>query len=257
MEPVTLFSWGYWGWGNATPQLLQAVDAAETGRDFQPPLFVDIRFQRSGRAAGFVGGAFEKLAGPARYRWMKALGNRSIATRSGPRIQIHEPAAADELLDHALEAQRHGQRVLFFCACKFPRWEGVTSCHRDTVADLVLGAAQRRGVPARVVEWPGGDPTSIRLEVSRAVWKAIQGGRTTIPLEEPARLGDYAALPWASVVSIEWEGNRDPAFVGPARYEGRWVLPIVEGIAPGTDQKAIEDRGKELRAFLGVERRSV
>ncbi len=83
------------------------------------------------------------------------------------------------------------------------------------------------------------------------------GGSGLLVDEEPGRLGDYAALPWASVVSIEWEGNRDTAFVGPARYEGQWLLPILQGIEPGTDQRAIEDRAKELRAFLGVECRSV
>jgi hypothetical protein len=42
MNTTTIFSWGYYGWGNATPQLIEAVDAVETSRGFEPPIFVDI-----------------------------------------------------------------------------------------------------------------------------------------------------------------------------------------------------------------------
>jgi len=51
---TTLFTWGYYGWGNHTPDLVKAVDAVETSRGFQPPMFVDIRIRRSVRAAGFT-----------------------------------------------------------------------------------------------------------------------------------------------------------------------------------------------------------
>ena len=60
---TTLFTWGYYGWGNHTPSLVEAVDAVETERGFQPPIFVDIRLRRSVRAAGFTGQAFERLVG--------------------------------------------------------------------------------------------------------------------------------------------------------------------------------------------------
>ena len=57
---VTIFSWGYWGWGNATDQLVHGIDAAESERGHSPPIFVDIRIRRTGRAKGFVGDAFCK-----------------------------------------------------------------------------------------------------------------------------------------------------------------------------------------------------
>jgi hypothetical protein len=41
MTTTTIFTWGYYGWGNATPQLVEAVDAVETSRGFEPPIFVD------------------------------------------------------------------------------------------------------------------------------------------------------------------------------------------------------------------------
>jgi len=128
MNNTTIFTWGYYGWGSCTPQLVEAVDAVETSRGFQPPLFVDIRIRRNVRAKGFVGSAFEKLLGPSRHRWMKSLGNKFIQTRTGPDIQIAEPSAADDLLNLAVESARHKQRVLFFCGCQWPMCDGEIAC---------------------------------------------------------------------------------------------------------------------------------
>src|SRR5687768_5853352 len=129
MNQLTMFSWGFWGWGNATTQLVQAVDVAETQRGFNPPIFVDIRYRRSGRAVGFREGAFEDVLGWRRYRWMPTLGNSSIGT--GKDIRIACPAAANQLLDLARDANERSTRVIFFCACE---WR--SDCHRDEVAGL-------------------------------------------------------------------------------------------------------------------------
>jgi hypothetical protein len=115
--PTTIFTFGYYGWGNATPQLVEVVDAVERERGFRHPMFVDIRIRRTVRAKGFQGNAFEKLLGPDRHRWMKSLGNKYIETRSGPSIQIAEPTAAQELLDLAIGLGDRNQRLLFFCSC--------------------------------------------------------------------------------------------------------------------------------------------
>src|SRR5436190_2047819 len=146
MRPMTLFTWGYYGWGNHMPQLVEAVDAVERSRGFEPPLFVDIRIRRTVRAKGFQGNAFEKLLGQDRHQWMKSLGNNFIQTRTGPNIQIADPGAADELLDLAIDLTRHKQHLLFFCSCQWPRCDGEIHCHRATVAGLILKAAKKRGV---------------------------------------------------------------------------------------------------------------
>jgi hypothetical protein len=31
---ITIFSWGYWGWGTTAPKLLQAIDATEAARGY-------------------------------------------------------------------------------------------------------------------------------------------------------------------------------------------------------------------------------
>jgi hypothetical protein len=73
MTKTILFTWGYYGWGNATPQLVEAMDAVEANQGFEPPLSMDIRIRRTVRAKGFQGNSFEKLLGPSRHRWIPSL----------------------------------------------------------------------------------------------------------------------------------------------------------------------------------------
>jgi hypothetical protein len=65
---TTLFTWGYYGWGNHTPQLVEAVDAVETSRGFEPPIFVDIRIRRTLDAERSTEGFAKKKEADARRR---------------------------------------------------------------------------------------------------------------------------------------------------------------------------------------------
>ena len=188
---TTLFTWGYYGWGNHTPNLVEAVDAVETSRGFQPPFFVDVRIRRSVRAAGFKGPAFERLlcdelndTDKKRHKWEPRLGNKSIVTGTGPPIQIADPLAAEELLDLALESARQKQRIIFFCSCKWPREGEGFACHRTEVASLVLKEAKKRGRRVKVEEWPGGEPKRIELDLQPKDFAAVKKGRLTVPLGE-------------------------------------------------------------------------
>ncbi|MEX1095317.1 MAG: hypothetical protein WED34_04675 [Planctomycetales bacterium] len=228
MKRITTFSFGYRGWGNATPQLVRAVDAAERARDFRPPILVDCRFSRSVRAAGFLGNAFGELLGANRYRWMKRLGNASIGTQTGPRIRIQDPSAADDLLDLILEANADGRRVLFFCGCELPKREGKIACHRTTVGTLLLRAAWKRRVWIEVVEWPGGKPTRIEFEVSAELFRSIKNGRMTIPVPWSVRLPGLAGLPAGSIATIRSNGEALHRIVGPATWRKEsWQLPVL------------------------------
>jgi hypothetical protein len=128
MKKVTMFSWGYWGWGSSATQFVKAVDAVEAARGFAPMLFFDIRIQRSVRAANFSGDAFKKIVGADRYCWMPGLGNLAIRDRSLGRIAVKDPKEAETLLDLAIECQRGNRRVIFYCACEVPG-----ACHRYEV----------------------------------------------------------------------------------------------------------------------------
>jgi hypothetical protein len=157
---LTLFTWRYWGWGNATRELIRVVDATERRRGFKPPIFFDIRYSRSVRAVGFRGDAFGRLLPKGRYRWFRRLGNQHIATHERG-AKIADPFSAKILFEEALTYYRDRRRTIFFCACQFPRF-----CHRHIVAKLVLVEAQRLGRQVEVVEWPGGAPIrkTVRVE---------------------------------------------------------------------------------------------
>lgn len=244
----TLFSWGYWGWGNATRQLVQAVDAIEAARGFQPPVFVDVRISRSVRAIGFNGNAFGELLGAKRYWHLSALGNLSVKQPTGERIHIKAPAAAEHLLEFALAAQKNQQRVIFFCSCEFPG-TGNRTCHRVSVAKLVLKYARRRDVAAQVVEWPGGTPQRIELQLPTAVFKKLENGGKSLPLSARLPAPELLSLPWGSVVHL----NQTLAVVsGPARYSvGQWFLPVLEGPYESVAQTARE--GRQWHKDLGME----
>jgi hypothetical protein len=252
---TTLFTWGYYGWGNHTPDLVEAVDAVETSRGFQPPIFVDIRIRRSVRAAGFTGAAFERLLGQERHRWMKSLGNKQIETRTRPGIEIADPAAADVLLDVAIESARQKQRLLFFCSCRWPKCDGKINCHRATVAALVLNAATKRGIPVNVVEWPGGDPIRIDLEVTPEVFTAAKKGRMTVPLGKRVDLAEVAGLPWTSIATLHSGDETLHRVVGPAIAQSSgWVLPVLDPFFdPTTGLNEYKQQAKKLRNEWGLE----
>jgi hypothetical protein len=253
MSVPTIFIWGYWGWGNSTKQLVEAVDAAERSRCFNPPYFVDIRIRRSGKAPGFNGSKFEKLLGPDRYRWMYCLGNLRILD-GGEGVKIKDPSAAPDLLELALtELKRRQRRTIFFCACASP--ERARICHRATVARYVLNVAKKQGQPLEIIEWPGGDPKTVEVKVTLQTFKAIQRGRSSIPLGNRTVLAEFAGLPWGSTATVTSNGETLKATVGPALFErNAWILPIYEfGFEVG-DEK-LRGRAARLRRTWGLDRR--
>lgn len=238
-----LFSFGYWGWGNATPKLVEAVDAAEQARGFLPPLFVDIRIRRAVRAKGFQGNAFGALLGP-RYLWMPALGNRAVQDGRPTEIEIKDPSAAAQLLDRALAEPR--RRLLFYCACEQP-----ALCHRRTVAHLVIDAAQALGEAVTVVEWPGGAPQMVELEVAPALLRqAARGQLRSVPIGRQIPLGLAAGLPWASTAWLKACGERLGVLVGPVRFDARgYYLPVLRPDSATPEAQ----RARALRAAGGYE----
>lgn len=237
-EAITFFSWGYWGWGNATPRLLEAVDAVEDTRGFAPPLFVDVRISRSVRAVGFRERAFEQLIGHDRYKWMRSLGNKRIETHTGPAIQIAEPSAANELLDLGLRMSPERRRLLFFCSCERPVSSLGESCHRVTVADLVRSVAAERGIAIETVEWPGGVPDAIEFHVARAMIRSVRKGRASLPLGEPLELGRVAGLAWGTCVTLRAPDDAVVIASGPAMFQGgNWCLPVLNRF---TEQEVTE-----------------
>jgi hypothetical protein len=251
---LTLFTWGYWGWGGSTRsthKLLHAVDVAEKKRGFKPPIFVDIRLRRSVRAKGFSGDAFARVVGAARYQWMPLLGNRSIATGES-RIQIDCPSHARELLQLAIECHHQKRRVIFFCAC--PDLNNKI-CHRKNVAHLVLREAARKDRRIQIVEWPGGGPTHTTLDVTPEILKKVDSGRKSVPLRKPVDLKEFAGLPWGSVVTLQAGKQTLPIISGPAKYHGNWCLQVVRSGDIDSDAKPLKRWGVMFLRKTGLDYR--
>jgi type I restriction enzyme, R subunit len=134
--------------------------------------------------------------------WMKTLGNRSIITKRG-QMEIADPGAVTDLLEHILQANDQKRRVLFFCACEYPGTVHSPGCHRATVAGLFLkAAAHQKDVRLTVAEWPGGEPRVTELRTSRQVVKQLLRGATRVPLPKNDRR-ELATLPWCSRLALK------------------------------------------------------
>src|SRR5207302_1463801 len=130
--------------------------------------------------------------GENRYVWMKSLGNKRILSKSGPQIQIAEPKAAIDLVRLADETREQGRRILFFCSCQVPRWRKNIACHRATVAQLLLKAANKSEAKIEVVEWPGGEPRLIDVDLNAKDYEVVSKARMTIPLPDSVPWPEFA-----------------------------------------------------------------
>jgi hypothetical protein len=241
---TTLFSWGYYGWGNATRELVQAVDAVEQERGFLPPVFVDVRIRRTVRALGFQGPAFEKLLSAGRHIWMQGLGNEAIRTGEGG-LRISRPSDAAKLLDLSLE--NASRRVIFFCSCQWP-----CICHRRAVADLLLNAAKKRDKEIEVIEWPGGEAGEAMRSVTPEILTALRRGRASVPLGNSLPAAALCGLPWGSIVCLQCKNDAARVVSGPARYHaGEWQLPVMD-LVEGADDAATLQRAVAFREEFGL-----
>jgi hypothetical protein len=258
---ITLFSWGYWGWGNATGSCVEAADATERARGFRKPIFVDTRLRRHARAKGFVGNAFRDLVGESRYRWIRDLGNLAIAT-GNCRVHLKNPGGVTELLDLAVHAAGERRRVIFYCACEFPWLDGILKCHRRQIADLLLAHAKKIGRAISVVEWPGREPIETRLKIDRKLFSAVMRDRKSIPFSS-GRLNDFAGLPWGSLITLECEGGSRSGWiaVGPAKFaasenrDGFWYLPVIDTPELGASRESLLKRTEQWRKTRGLDER--
>ena len=227
--PLTLFKWGYEGWGNATDLLVRTTNAIEHDRDHAPPFFVDIRFHRSVRAKGFRDRAFEELLGAENHRWMKSLGNAAVGDeRARGEIKIYKPEAAEELLDLAIEAANENRRVIFFCNCPSPL--NAKDRHRAEVAQLLLHAARKRKRDITIEEWPGGMPAADdvhQVTVDPSELRKSRKGALYVQLTDAQASTHLAGLPWGGFVELVANGEKQIVSAGPLGYRaGRWRLRL-------------------------------
>jgi hypothetical protein len=179
---------------------------------------------------------------------MPGLGNGSIATGES-RIRIVHPAARD-LLDLAMRCNRDRRRVLFFCACEYPRW-----CHRNTVGTLILRQAEKADRQVEIVEWPGGGPVHRTLPLDQATYNAVAHGRKSLPLGKRVNLPVQACLPWGSIVRLRAAGQTVSIVTGPAKYCKGWSLPVLQRAKGETDGAILQSWSDRFRKHNGLEPR--
>lgn len=120
------------------------------------------------------------------------------------------------------------------------------------MADLVLKAAKRRGESIEIVEWPGGEPRQIDVDLTPNVFASVRKGRMSIPLGGKPDLSQVAGLPWGSIATVHSAGDRLHRIVGPAVWQvDKWCLPVFPTDADGL--AACEGAATELRRNLGLE----
>lgn len=252
-DAITLYSFGYWGWGTSTNYLIQAFDALEQSRGFNPPVLVDVRISRSVRAPGFNNGALERLVGRERYVHMPELGNLAVIENTGENVTIKDPAAAGSLLNRAISERSRGRRIVFFCACPYQMEDGNPLCHRYEVGSLLLKQSQERNQPIAVTEWPGTEPQLITLTVSSEVLKKLRRGMKSIPIPRELPLDQIASITWGSVVHCSSDGEPFSARVNRAMWRpSGWYLPVIHLL---TNNDSVASRS-EMRDWGFIERRS-
>ncbi len=119
----------------------------------------------------------------------------------------------------------------------------------------MLEAATKGGSHVKVVEWPGGDPKRIDLEVTPKDFTAVRKGRRTVPLGKQVDLAEVAGLPWRSIATLHSGDETLYRVVGPAISQtSGWVLPVLYwSFDPATGLNEYEREAKKLRNESGLE----
>jgi NTP pyrophosphatase (non-canonical NTP hydrolase) len=175
MKKITMYSWGYYGWGSSAKEFVRCVDEIEKKKGFKPPFFVDIRAKRNGKAHDFVNKNFEKITGTKRYEWKPELGNAFIGTPAfnKGKIKIKEPKTAEELLELAEKLNKEKQHIIFFSNCDFQKFGFKKGCHRYDVGSLLLKYAKKQKIELTLEEWPGGEPKKISINLNDKQFRTL------------------------------------------------------------------------------------
>lgn len=120
-------------------------------------------------------------------------------------------------------------------------------CHRYTVAKLLIKAARRHETPLEVVQWPGGEPSTFKVEVARSEVPKDATPRLHLPGVRP--LSKFAGLAVGSLVDVVGDERERRVAVAPAMYAPKgWYLPILKNergkVIDGTAREATRWRRK-------------
>ena len=72
-----------------------------------------------------------------------------------------------------------------------------------------------------IVEWPGGEPKQIDLNVTPQMFASVRKGRMAVPLGDGPDLAHVAGLPWGSIATVQSAGEKLDRIVGPGLLADR------------------------------------
>ena len=255
---ITVFTFGYWGWGNATDKLVLLVAAVEKERGFKPPFFIDARMSRKVRAKGFIDNTFGDLIGDERYLWLDGLGNAAI--KEGGETRLKDPAKIYDLLQIIEEKANDNRRVIVFCACEYPKSGGVDYCHRVLIAKTLMKEAHKKNAAINIVEWPGHDPVknNIQITVNDTDFMKVLRGAKSLSVAQNLTLSEIGSIPWFTPVkAASDDSSRKPVwiFTGPGKYVyDDWHLPVfklLDSLGENSDKEIQQER--EAFGFLAIQ----
>lgn len=228
-DPIQVFSWGYHGWGHCAHKFVEAAVEAEALRGYGPPIFVDVRMLRSGRATDFVGNHFKHISEErgCGYHWMEGLGNKAVADRKRGELTINRPETIQELLDLIIQKRANKRRVIFFCACEHPRIGGDYACHRTLVAEMLVQKAREQNIRLISQEWPGGDYQEFHFTTN----PGNTGTSTRIPLHPGMTPAQALLIPQLSTAHLYLPDEDEPyrtVTAEPAKFftnSADWRIP--------------------------------
>ena len=248
MKSLTVFSWGYWGWGNSGQQAVVAMDAVEASRGLGPPVFADCRAKRSVRARAFNGNSFEVFTGAGRYVWIPGLGNEAVRTGRGA-MRLVDPRSVATLLELVDSSARQKRRVIFFCACAYR-----SQCHRDLIASTMADEARLRGIHLDIVEWPGGEPEERAVPVDKKVLRAVRAGGLGIPLGLRQPDADLLRLPAGSILRLHASDSDLEATAFAHRVvmtAGAWKIELLGSEPRAVPKEEALAKARQLRREYG------
>jgi hypothetical protein len=252
---LTAFTWGYWGWGNATRDVVHVINAVEEVRGYGPPVFADVRAKRTVRAVGFRGDSFERAVGRDHYRWLGGLGNAAVMTGRG-RTRLIRPEDAFELLGLIVAQGRADRRVIIFCSCESP-WRAPW-CHRQLVARALREAAKAQRVRLVLQEWPGGKvsrATQSTIDVPPGTLRAVRAGQRWVTFGQSRPKPSVLGLPVGALVSLVERRDSETVSLCPPRFvNGTWKFELF--LPPDPSRANLVARASHERRRLHLEPRA-
>ena len=107
--------------------------------------------------------------------------------------------------------------------------------------------AKQRRVRVQVIEWPGGEPDTLKIDMLPATLRKIErGALKSIPIPVVDTVSTATVLSWGAIATVQAGTGRTKVLIGPAYFNAAGSHLRVFPDEPGTRANS-----KSFRAKLG------